>query len=187
MSYFNRNKWWALAFVLLVTLNVATLATFWLVREKNAPQQMGSRAGVTDFLVKELGLDSAQKQKLIQLREEHQQKIMEIRKGNREAKDALFDLLRQPDAADSAVEKAARNAAAFDAQVDLLTFRHFQQVRGLCTETQKKKFDQVIQNVLRMIAPPPGRPQGPPPPGREGGGLPPHGDDPGHPPSPPVQ
>ena len=187
MSYFSRNKWWALAFMLLIALNVATLATFWLVREKNAPSRSGSRAGVTDFLVKELGLDSAQKRKLVLLREEHQQKIMGIRKGNREAKDALFNLLRQPDAPDSTVENAAKNAAAFNVQVDLLTFRHFQQVRGLCTETQKKKFDQVIQEVLRMIAPAPGRQQGPPPPRREGDGPPPPADDPGHPPSPPAQ
>jgi protein CpxP len=184
MSYFDRNKWWALAFVLLVALNVATLATFWIVKEKNAPPRMAHGSGVTDFLVKELGLDSAQEQKLVLLREEHQQKIMETRKGNREAKDALFALLQQSGAADSVIEKAAKNAAAFDTQLDLLTFRHFQQVRNLCTEMQKKKFDEVIQEVLRMIAPPPpGRPQGPPPPRREGDGPPLPGDD--HRPPPP--
>jgi uncharacterized protein YpmS len=34
MSYFTGNKTWAIVFLLLIALNVATLATFWLVKER---------------------------------------------------------------------------------------------------------------------------------------------------------
>lgn len=168
MSYFNRNKWWAIAFLILIALNIATLTTFWLLKEKRGSPGPGSGLRVADFLVKELGFDSIQKQKLLQLRDEHQRKISDLRKGNREVKDAFFDLLKQPGIADSTVERVANRSFIFDEQSAVLTFRHFQQIRNLCNDEQKKKFDAVIHEVIRMMAPPqPGPPfrrdDGPPP------------------------
>ncbi len=187
MSYFNRNKWWVIAFILLITLNIATITAFWLVRDRRPGPPPGAGSGVVDFLVKEIGFDSTQKQKLIQLRSQYQQDIMEARKNNRAAKDAFFALLQQPDISDSALAKAARASTVADQQSDIITFRHFQQIRKLCNETQQKKFDNVLQEVLRMIAPPPpGKQQGLPPRRGEGmpDGPPPGGDDRRGPPPP---
>ncbi|MEO7530496.1 MAG: hypothetical protein ABIS69_03765 [Sediminibacterium sp.] len=168
MSYFNRNKWWALAFLLLIALNIATLTAFWLLRDKRPGPMPVAQSGVVEFLSKELGFDSVQKEKLIQLYVAHQEKMQQVRKNNREAKDAFFNLLQKQDTPDSIIEKAAKEAAKYDSETDVLTFHHFQQIRNLCSETQKKKFDSVIQEVLRMIAPRPGRQQQPPPRREEG-------------------
>jgi protein CpxP len=172
MSYFTRNKWWAIAFVLLVALNVATLLTFWLVKEKRQGPPPVQQSGIVAFLTKELSFDSLQKQKLVQLLEEQQKNMREIRRNNRGAKDAFFALLKQENIADSAIQNAAKESARYESQMDVLTFKHFQSLRNLCNETQKKKFDSIIQEVLRMIAPPPGGQQRPPPP--RGEGPPPH-------------
>ena len=194
MSYFNRNKGWAIAFLLLIFLNIATLTALWLMKDgKPLPflKDKDPKSGVVDFLVKELGFDSLQKQKLIALRDEHQQKVMALRKMNREAKDAFFDLLQKSDLPDSAIENGAKNAAHFDQELDVLTFRHFRDIRNLCNEEQKKKFENIIRQVLRMIGPPQGgRPQDPPPPRGEGerpDRPPPHDDDRRGPPPPPQQ
>ncbi|MES2003245.1 MAG: hypothetical protein V4450_01895 [Bacteroidota bacterium] len=189
MSYFNRYKWWGIAFIILVALNIATLSAFWLLKNKRPGPPGDPGSGVVDFMVKELGFDSIQKQKLILLREEHQQKVRDIRRNNHEAKNAFFALLPQTDISDSVLAKAAQAAVVFDRQLDMLTFRHFQEVRKLCSEEQKKKFDNIIQEVLRMAAPPPpGNPQGPPP--RRDGNRPdgpPPGDDKRDLPPPPQQ
>ncbi len=184
MSYFNRNKGWAIAFLLLIFLNIATLTALWLMKDgKPLPflKDKDPKSGVVDFLVKELGFDSLQKQKLISLRDAHQKKVMGLRKMNREAKDAFFDLLQRSDLPDSVIENGAKNAARFDQELDVLTFRHFSEIRNLCNEEQKKKFENVIKQVLRMIGPQQGgRQQGPPPPRPEGerpDGPPPHDDD----------
>ena len=117
-----------------------------------------------EFLSKELGFDSVQKQKLMLLKQDHQQKIQELRKKNKEVKEALFDLLRNADTPDSAIEKAAQASVVYEVQTEILTFKHFQKIRSLCNEQQKQKFDAVIQQVLRMLAPPRlgAQPQGPP-------------------------
>lgn len=185
MNYFTRNKWRVMAFVVLITLNVATLTTFWLLKEKRTDLPVTPRSGVLDFLVKELQFDSVQKQKLIQLREKHQQQMMHIRKENRELKDAFFNLLQQPDIADSAVENAAKASLVYDVQAEIFTFQHFQQIRSICSDEQKKKFDAIIKQVLRMMAPlQRGGPQGPPQ--RKEDGPPPPGDMRREPP-PPMQ
>jgi len=181
MSYFNRTKWLTILVVLLVALNIASLTTFWLLKDRRQgpppPQN-----GVTDFLVKELGFDSAQKQRLEQLVETHRSTVMDIRRGHREAKDAFFALLKEPALTDSALAVAAAKADAPDQRLEMATFRHFQQVRALCNDAQKKKFDQIIQQVLRMNGPPGA--QGPPPPGDR---RPPPGDRPPQDGPPPPQ
>jgi protein CpxP len=170
MSYFSRNRSWAIAFLLLIAFNIATLATFWLVREKQPMPGPAQREGVVDFLVKELGFDSVQKQKLVRLRDEHQQQMMNVRKDNRAAKDTFFALLQKDTVTDSELEKAAQASTIADQRADVLTFRHFQEIRKLCTPEQQKKFNDVLEQVLRMIGPPqPGHQPGPPPPRREGG------------------
>lgn len=168
MSYFNRNKWTTIAFLVLIALNIITLSTLWIMHERGAERPNGNQPALVDFLVTELGLDSAQKKQLIVLRDEHRQKMQTIRRNNRDAKNAFFDLLQQEDLSDTALAAAAKEAARYDAETDRLTFRHFQQIRSLCNAEQKIKFQSVIRQVLRMMAPPPGRPQGGPPPGRNG-------------------
>lgn len=174
MNYTVRNKWWMVAFAVLVALNIATLSAFWLLKV-HAPQTFLPAPPGVDFLAKELGLDEKQKQLFDQLRNRHQLAVRDVRERSHDAKDAFFSLLKVPGTSDSAISQAARNAATYEAELDLLTFRHFQQIRDNCTSSQKKKFDSIIQQVLRMNARPdmPGLPtHGVPPPG-EGPHLPP--------------
>jgi len=177
MNYFSRNKWAAIIILLLVALNIATVASFWLIRHR--PPGAGNQSNAMEFLVKELGFDSVQKQKLLIYKEEHRRKMQEVKEKNKEVKEALFDLLKNTDTPDSVIEKAANASVVYDVQAELITFKHFQQIRSLCNKAQKKKFDEVIQEVLHMLAPPPGaQPPGPPrgPGGEHPDGPPPPAD-----------
>ncbi|MDE3251965.1 MAG: periplasmic heavy metal sensor [Bacteroidota bacterium] len=194
MNYFSKNRWVGIALLFLVLLNLGTLTTLWLMRPNRMGPPAKAGSGVVDFIVQELGFDSAQKKQLILLREEHQQKIREVRRKNRDAKNVFFALLKDSSLSEEALDKAAIASAAYDAETDKLTFLHFREIRKICTPEQQKKFDLVIQEVLRMIAPPPpdGNPpggpngrrrEGPPPADRRDG--PPPGDD--HRPPPPEE
>ncbi len=175
MSYFNRNKWWAVAFIALLIMNVASLAAVWLLKDNRPAQHRGPGPGVAEFLTKELRFDSLQQQQLFQLRSAHQRQVMELRSKTREAKDALFELLKEPAVSDTMLAKAAIASSLNDQQLDILTFRHLQKIREICTPVQKEKFDAVIHEVLRSMGPmPPPGPEGhPPPPGDRRGPPPP--------------
>jgi periplasmic protein CpxP/Spy len=163
----NRILIWSV--ILLVIVNVAVLVTIWLTHHRPKPD----RGTPADFLIKELGLNNEQQGKLRSLAKEHHEQSMQIRGQIKEARHDLFKLLRQTDVSDSSKKAAADNVAKSLEQLDLLTFDHFRQVRAICTPEQQKKFDQIIEEVLEMIAtgPPPGR--GP----HNGEHMPPPGDN----------
>jgi protein CpxP len=186
MNYFTKNKWTAFALIALVLLNLAMLTVFFFMRP---PVHGGPGNGnAAEFLVKEVGLDSLQKISFSALRKEHQRQMREVREKNREAKEAFFDLLAKPDIDDATLNAAAEKASQYEREADLITFRHFQQVRKICRPDQQQKFDQLIRQVLRMTAPQPGPGRGPGGHPGNGEGRPPHPDGPppggenGHPP-----
>ena len=150
----SKNKILVWAVVLLMIANVAVLTTIWLLHTKQRPQ----RGTPADYLVKELALNTDQQNRLHELAKEHHRQSQEIRGQIKDARHDLFKLLQQPNVSDSIKKAAADNVAKNLEQLDLLTFNHFQQVRALCTPRQQKKFDEIIEDVLEMIAtgPPPG-------------------------------
>jgi Spy/CpxP family protein refolding chaperone len=166
MNYFNKNKWWLIAVIVLLAINTATLTIFWLER-KGHGLLLGSRpkgAEVQVFLIKELALDTVQKEQYLELVKAHRTSTNEIKKELKNAKDAFFNLLGDSTANEATIKQAADNASTVETQLDLLTFKHFQQIRSICTPAQKAKFDSIIKKVVRMMGPNQQRPQGPPPP-----------------------
>jgi len=168
MSTVAKNKlltW--LVFVLLLA-NAATITMFWLNRK---PKQPAIQRGTPqEFLVKELKLDAKQQEQLEALVKEHRQAAEQLRGKTKEAKEQLFDLLKQPAASDSTKQAAAKAVSVITEELDLLTLNHFQKVRAICNAEQQKIFDEIINDVVRMMGQPrppmegPGNhPQGPPP------------------------
>ena len=120
---------------------------------------------VFEFLTHELKLDPAQQEAYRKLRDEHRAGQREIQDNIRKAKDAFFALLQQPNVSDSLIQSYSARAVAADQKLDEFTFRHFQKLRAICNAEQQKRFDEIIQDALRQMAPP--RHEGPPPPGME--------------------
>jgi protein CpxP len=146
--------------LLLVIANIATLSVFWLGR-LNRPGP--PRGGPKDYIIKELGFNTAQQQKYEQLVADHHQKAEQYQENIKAAKDAFFNLLQNTAVADTTKKNAVDAISKQTEQLDLLTFEHFQKVRMLCTDEQKKKFDAIIHQVLEMMGRPKPPGNGPPP------------------------
>lgn len=173
MNFIAKNKWLTVAFVILILLNVTTLAVFWWSKKVPLEEAVPPQGGAMTFLIKELQLDSAQQQQLIVFRDEHRSATREIRKKNREAKETFFSLLEKEGITATEIDQAATVSARYDAELSKITFDHFKKIRSICTPVQQKKFDEIIHEVLRMLS----GPQGPPPP-RDGRPPGPHPDGP---------
>ena len=184
MNHGTKNKLLTGLVVLLLVANAATITLFWLDKAKHPPQPKGSPQ---EFLVKELKLDAKQQEQLDVLRKEHREAADQLREKIKAAKESFFDLLKQDNPADSIKQAAAKNVSSFTEQLDLLTLNHFQKLRAICRVEQQKKFDGIIQQVIRMIGQPrpPGSSLGPPPAGPRGDRVPPPGGPDGERPPPP--
>jgi periplasmic protein CpxP/Spy len=169
MDYFSKNKLFISTIVVLVALNIATLATLWWIagRDGAVPRvagQPGPRAH--EFLERELRLTDEQRARYEKLREAHAQTTRSLLEQLRIEKKALFDLVHADTVDDAEVERKAHAAAELQAAIDVATFRHFQDIRMMCTEQQRRTFDGVMNEVLRMLGappPPPMQGQNPPP------------------------
>lgn len=154
----DNNKYrllWAAIGVLLI-LNISLLA--WVA--------FFSRGGPTQadklFLVKELKFDEKQSEEYGSLREEHATQVRELRDEVKQLKKSFFEGLNQ---SNNISEDTLRAKAVLVelkmAEVDLLTFKHFQKVRQMCTPSQQAQFDKIITElILNLDAP---RGGGPPP------------------------
>jgi len=161
MSNTTNNRWFTIITLLLLTANIVTLALLWTNKKPDRehfnpppPPQQGGQ--VFEFVTRELNLDSAQQSTYKILRDEHQSQVRPLQDSIGRAKDSFFDLLKQENVSDSLVESASKKIGNLEQQRDVFTFRHFQKLRAICNNEQKNKFDSVIQQALRQMAPPRG-------------------------------
>jgi Spy/CpxP family protein refolding chaperone len=164
--------------IILVILNLGTLSFMWYIRLNSTKheimQPLPPRSGA-DFLNSELKFTKEQNEKIERLRDEHFQTVKKIKDEGRELRDLFFSNLSKNDIDSSKINEIANGIAMSEKQVELATFYHMRKIREVCDETQKKKFDEIIQDVLKMGIGPRRGPDGsrPPPPGyrqRDGDG-----------------
>ena len=187
-----KNKFLTWLVATLLVANAVTILFFWI----NRPERMqGAKGSPREFLVEALELDSSQLDAFQALIEKHQASARPLKKEIRTAKENLFQLLKQPVIPGPEKMKAVQAITLNIQALELLNLDHFQQLRALCNEKQKKKFDGLLDQLAGLMAtpsnadghrpPPPGEGHPPPPPGEghpppPGEGHPPPGE--GHPP-----
>ena len=173
-----KNKLLYTLIVILVVLNLGTLSFMWYMKlNPPRPETMQAPPPISgaDFLNEELKFSKEQNEKIEKLREEHFQTVRKIKDEGRGLRDLFFSNLSKPDIDSAKVYEIANAIAMSEKQVELATFYHMRKIREVCDTNQKKKFDEIIQDVLRMGLGPRRGPEGnrPPPPGykqRDGDG-----------------
>jgi len=187
MNNANKNKFLTWLVATLLVANAVTILFFWI----NRPERMqGPKGSPREFLVDALELDSSQLNAFQALIEKHQASARPLKKEIRTAKENLFQLLKQPVIPGPEKMKAVQAITLNIQALELLNLDHFQQLRALCNEKQKKKFDGLLDQLAGLMAtpsnadghrpPPPGEGHLPPLPGEghpppPGEGHPPHG------------
>ena len=182
-----KNKFLTWLVATLLVANAVTILFFWI----NRPERMqGPKGSPREFLVNALELDSSQLDAFQALIEKHQASARPLKKEIRTAKENLFQLLKQPVIPGPEKMKAVQAITLNIQALELLNLDHFQQLRALCNEKQKKKFDGLLDQLAGLMAtpsnadghrpPPPGEGHLPPLPGEghpppPGEGHPPHG------------
>jgi len=187
MNYVAKNKMLTWLVVLLLVVNTASIAMFWLGKAKqteHTEETEQPKGKPEDFLVKELKLDAVQQAKLKILAKEHREAIKEFHEAIKDAKQNFFNLLKQQNTPDSIKQTAATVISRITEKIDLLTLAHFNKVRALCNAEQQKKFDEIIQQIIDRMGEQrrSGGPDQPPPDDQNGDSHPPrdeqHGDRP---------
>jgi len=155
----NKFRFLAISVVLLLLLNIGTLAYLFRTHKGAEPGQQGR--AVADFIIQQLQLDAAQQEKFAELRDRHQGVLQSAHKEDRRLHDMYFNLLKTDNPDRKKADSISTLIADQRSLIEMATFIHFQELRKLCRDDQKKRFDATIDEIARRLGPkgpPPGRP-----------------------------
>jgi len=177
----NRNL--VITVVVLVILNLITIFLLWMGKpnhEINDRISGDDKIRISEMLKKELGFDDKQINKFLELRVNHRKKSDKINKELMLIKKQMFDEAMYKDngvISDSLLNLSLKKQA----ELERITFNHFQDLKKICNKDQQKKLMKLMHNILgpphpqRMDGPPPpvaNNDNFPPPPRREGSPIP---------------
>ena len=143
-------KFLKIVIIILLLINIATLGFMFMQRPHGMPPPPMD-AG--DFISHELNFSPEQINQLNKLREASRMHIDELREKGKGFHDKYFDLLSSDEPGSVPVLQLADSIASNQKEIELITFSHFKDVRAICTPDQQKRFDSIINDALRMMAP----------------------------------
>ena len=103
------------------------------------------------MVIEELAFSKEQIEAYEKLIWKHRQNIIEKEHLFRQGKHRLYDVLIQEEHADS----IAQYLGKIQTEIELVHYHHFRQLRSICNQEQKEKFDQL--DLARVFAPHPHR------------------------------
>ena len=175
MDIFTQKRFTISLIVVLVILNIGTLALLWL-REIHRPgpplppqRPPADKPGSASMLKSELGLSDEQFERYRELREQHREKTAGIQDEMHALKRRLFNELFESELDTLEVERIIRVLADKEEMLERVTFAHLRDLRDLCGEGQKEKLQKLLDEFFRATGQPPQRPDDRPPPRSEPG------------------
>lgn len=138
----ERKKWWIFLFALILIINLGTLVFFWLGHLHE--QRMLDGPQLKEVIADELNFDEQQRNKFEVFVKEHQDKSAQIRRKIEKAKITYYQL-NSPESIKIAHLMDLTNAYG---ELDQLNFKHFQDIRSICSKEQSKKFDVLMQQII---------------------------------------
>jgi len=115
------------------------------------------RGGPEVFITKELNFDENQMAQFDLLFEPHDAKMRALGRQKKELKDELFKMMFQEDVPQTAIDSILVEIGRNEQERDTQVFHHFREVRKICNESQRKKFEKIVVGALHRNGP------GPPP------------------------
>lgn len=147
-----KNKVLLIIVGVLLVVNLGVLLLF--LNMKQPGNRFRNRQNMAEILEKKVGFTKQQLTAYQDLREQHWKKLKPLLGDMRSARDSFYKLLYQPQVPDSVLSLAADGIAVRQKAIDMQTFRHFQQVRNLCDDTQRPKVDSLIHQLMSKMGAP---------------------------------
>lgn len=149
----KKLPFWKIFAIALFIIN--TLILSYILLEKHG--QNSADRGPAAFIIKELHFNDSQIVAFEKLKFEHQDSVQRLREQGKMLREEYFSLLRNDasnisektinDQASDLANKIAANQIA----IESVTYRHFSQVKNICDNSQKQKFDSILLEIVRMM------------------------------------
>jgi Spy/CpxP family protein refolding chaperone len=156
MNNNKRTKSLITIIIFLLITNIAMLI-FFVVQSKPAEKRQRNHEsnGLYNSLQSDVGFSKQQLDQYEALRGVQMKKVHPMFDEVREARKNFYDLINSTQVSDSLLNADADSIAQKQKHLDLQMFGYFKNVRAICTELQKPRFDSLMKKVeMRMIGRP---------------------------------
>ncbi len=158
MDFFAKQRVLAWSVVILIVLNLGTLATLWMNHlgrpGGNRPPGGGPPARARDFLEREMGFDGVRKKKLESLQSRHMNQMSALQDQIDDLKRRMMDELLKTSPDGGSVDALAGKIGEIEASRSRLTYSHLKKIKALCTPQQAERFDGLMRELLHILKPP---------------------------------
>lgn len=160
------NKLLVFLVVVLIAINITSL--FFLIPGSKKGKHGKEPHKPAQFLTERIGFDETQKARFMELVDEHKEAMRPLQRQIMEAhRTSILDRLSDKDNGDQNDQALCEVMN----EMTILHFEHFDEVMNLCNEEQKKKFEEILPELLSNMfggrgpghGPPPGHHRPPPP------------------------
>lgn len=170
MDIFTQKRFTISVIVILVILNIGTMALLWL-REAHRPGPPlpprlapADKPGSAIMLKSELGMSDEQFERYQELSKQHRAEAGRITDEMHALKRQMFNELFEPEPDTLEVERIIRVLADREAMLERVTFAHLKDLKDLCGEGQREKLQRLLDEFFRATGNPPQRLDDRPPP-----------------------
>ncbi|MCE1165993.1 MAG: hypothetical protein LWX07_11400 [Bacteroidetes bacterium] len=167
MDTSNKQKGLYIVIIVLLVINIATLGFMWYISLRGPRHDKGPMplAPPPEVLFKEeLKFNADQMKKMEAFRDEDFTATKKIHDEIRDLKKNISDIVKTGN--DDEANKLAAQIGDKQKELEMLRYQHFKQIRGICDDVQKQKFDEMMKKIPgpEDMQPGPGMmQQGPPP------------------------
>lgn len=148
----SSNKVLLLIIAVLLLTNIGVLAYFlWYRDGGNEPFKPN---GASELLKEQVGFSKEQIDEYKQLRDRQRETIRPMYEDMRLKKDSLFHLLSDTAVSQEKLELITDRIGQNQKSIDLLTFRHFSELRRLCKPSQLVAYDSMVVQMFRKMGKP---------------------------------
>ncbi len=141
----NKTKFLSIAVIVLVLLNLGTLAFFWMKRPPHPMQE-----GPKKIIVERLHFDVEQVAAYDKLIVQHQQEVKAKQQEIGAAKTVLYEQLKSDDL--SRKDSLIMVIGQVHQQMEAIHFQHFSDLKKLCKDEQIKAFDELTAELAGYFA-----------------------------------
>lgn len=146
----NKMKFLTISVIILLLLNAFTL---FMVFHMHPARARGPHDGEdpATYIIKQLKLDDQQQQQFAELRNHHHEITKAAEDEDKRLHDLYFNMLKTDNPDKNKVDSVAILIGEKRKELAIETFDHFQQLRAICRDDQKKLFDATIDDITHMV------------------------------------
>lgn len=145
------NKILLLIIAVLLLTNIAVLVYFLGYREDGGEVKF---KGATDLLKEQVGFSQEQLDRYKELRDKQRETIRPMYENMRTTKDSLFRLLSDTAVFAGRLDEITDHIGSQQKSLDLLTFRHFSELRKICRPEQRVAYDSMVVQLFHKMGKP---------------------------------